>query len=560
MTLFPRRAMLAAVMALALAACGSDEDKISDPLAFVPADSPYVLANRIPTPEAITKSWLEMYGTSLEEVYADMASDPDLKAIEGEFGEWVRAAIPEMGKMGTLEGMQSIGLKSEARYAFYGQGLMPVYRIELGDPAKFSEVVARIEGRAGKKLSTRKFDEFTMWQFANEKATVLFGPINNYLVVTVAPAQADEARLRMQLGLTLPESSMLTAKTLETLDGKHGYTGHLSGYVNIVALAQRLSGRNDADNQVIVAFGGEVPKLAPECAAELDSMTAKMPRLVFGTTTFEAKHMVVNSVFEMESALATSMQALAAPIPGAASQDSTLFRVAMSVNLPEAVRFLGGVADAIAAKPYACEEFKSLNTSAAELKQGLANPALAMAGSVTAVHLGLTSLELGGENEMPKALAGYVAVGSTTPLMLWGLMQTGAPLLANVTLAPDSKVVPLPKDAAPMPFPLVLKAVMTDKSLGVATSDIEDNRFVALATVPAATDGTMLRYGVSGNFFKMLADQIPAAPDGTDAQAAKEMERGRKMLRQMGDRMADMDVRMRMSPRGMEFVQEMKLK
>lgn len=558
MTLFPRRALLAAMLALALTSCGSDENA-SDPLAFVPADSPYVLANRVATPEAITQSWLGMYGTSLSDIYADMATDPTLTAIEGEFGEWIRAAVPEMANMASLDGMKALGLKPEARYAFYGHGLMPVYRIELGDVAKFNEVVARIEGRAGKKLATRKLDDFTLWQFANEKATVLFGPINNQLVVTVAPAQADEARLRAQLGLTLPEDSLLEANSLETLDSKYGYTGHLSGYINIVALAQRLSGRNEADNQVIVAFGGEVPKLAPECAAELDSMTAKFPRLVFGTTKFEAKHMVVNSVFELESALATSLKALAAPIPGSDATDSTLFRVAMSANIPETVRFLGGVADAIAAKPYQCEELKSLNQSAAEMKAGLANPGLAMAGSVSSLHVGLTALELGGENEMPKSLAGFITVGSSTPMMLWGLMQSSAPPLANVVLAADSKVVPLPKDAAPLPIPLVMKAVMTEKSLGLATGDVEDSRFVALATVPAASDGTMLRYGVNGSFFKMLAEQIPAAPDGTDPQEAKEMERGRQMLKQMGENMGDMDVRMRLTDAGVEFVQEMKL-
>ncbi len=559
MTVFPRRALLAALMAACLSACGKD-DAAKDPLAYVPADSPYVLANRVGTPEAITASWMKMYGTGMEEIYADMAKDPDLTEIEGEFGEWMRAAIPELGNMASLEGMKSAGLKPDARYALYGYGLMPVYRIELGDATKLNDVVGRIEGRAGKKLQTRTIDDFTLWQFANEKATVVFGPINNVLVLTVLPAAADDARVRAQLGLTLPENSMLDAETLEALDKKHGYTGHLSGYIDIVALGKRLSGRNESDNAVIAAFGGDVPKITPDCATELDSITSNFPRVVFGTTKFEEKHMVVNSVFEMNPALAASMQTLAAPIPGANETDSALFRVALSANLPEAVRFLSGVADSITTSPYKCEEFQDINTSAAELKQNLANPALAMAGSVSAIHMGLTKLELGGENEMPKALAGYLSVGSASPMMLWGLMQTGAPALGAVTLAPNGQVVALPQDAAPMPFPLVLKAVMTEKSLGVATSDLDDGRFVALSTVPATADGTMLRYGINGSFFKMLADQIPAAPEGSDDKQIKEMERGRDMIRQMGDSINEMDVRMRLTPAGIEFVQEISLK
>jgi len=559
MTVFPRRALLAALMAACLSACGKN-DAAQDPLAYVPADSPYVLANRIGTPEAVTASWMNMYGTGMEEMYADMASDPELGEIEGEFGEWMRAAIPELGKMTSVDGMKSVGLKPEARYALFGYGLLPVYRAELGDESKLNEVVARIEGRAGKKLQTRTIDDVTLWQFANDKATVLFGPVNKFLVVTVIPAGADDARVRSQIGLTLPESSMLDANTLEALDKKNGYTGHVSGYIDIVALGKRLSGRNESDNGVIAAFGGDVPAITPECAAELDSVTAHFPRMVFGTTTFDAKHMVVNSVLELESSLAAKMQTLAAPIPGANETDSALFRFAMSANLPEAVRFLSGISDSITTAPYKCEQFQDINTSAAQLKQGLANPGLAMAGSVSAIHLGLTKLELGGENEMPKALSGYLAVGSASPMMLWGLMQTGAPALAKVTLSTNGEVVALPQDAAPMPFPLELKAVMTEKSMGIATADIDNGRFVALSTVPASADGTMLRYGINGSFFTMLADQIPAPPDGSDEKQIKEMERGRKMIRQMGQNMGEMDVRMRLTPAGIEFVQQISLK
>lgn len=559
MIVLTRRALFAALIATGLVGCGG-KDAATDPLAYVPADTPYVLANQTPTPKAVVEAWMNMYGVNMEELYADMAKDPEIQAIEGEFGEWLRAALPEVGKLTTVGGMEELGIKSEGRFAVYGFGLMPVYRMELADPKKFAETVARIEGRAGKKLTTRKLGDVDMWQFANEKATVVFGAVGNFLVVTLAPAKADQARLEAQVGITLPEASLATSGALAALDKAHGYDGHLSGFLDIRGLAQRLSGRNQDDNQVIAAFGGEVPKLSDACASELDGMTQKFPRMVFGTTQFDAKQMGVNSIIEVDPELAKSMQKLAAPIPGASSTDPMMLRFAASVDLPETVRFLNGIADAIAAKPYQCEELKDINDSATELKQSLANPGLAMAGSMSALHVGLKSFAMDKATEMPSALSGFVTLGSSSPLMLWGFAQQGVPALASIQLTTDGKIVPLPKDAMPTPIPLEFKAVMTEKSLGVATSDIDDASFTAAATVPATADGTILRYSFSGDFFRMIAEQIPAPDAEMDADKAKEAERGRQIIKGMGDKVGQMDVRMLLTAKGIEFVQTNSLK
>lgn len=559
MTVPMRRALLAAMIAFGLAGCGSD-DAPTDPLAFVPADSPYVFSNQTPVSSAVLESWMTMYGVSIEELYAEMAKDPQMQAIEGEFGEWLRAALPEVGKMGSVTGMGQLGFKVEGRFALYGYGLMPVYRWELAEPERIAETVARIEERAGKKLAKRKLGDVELWQFANDKATVLFGPIGNFFVITLAPAKADEARLSAQLGLTLPQASMASSGAMAALDKQYGYDGHVSGYLDIRALAQRLSGRNQEDNQVIAAFGGEIPKLSDACANELDSMTSKFPRMVFGTTKFDAKQMNVNSLLEVEAELAKSLQKIAAPIPGAGVASKMMLSFGASVDLPETVRFLNGVADSIAATPYQCEELADINKSAAELKEGLANPGLAMAGAMNAVNFGLKSLTLEAGSEMPSALSAYVTLGSSTPLMLWGLAQQGLPPLAKVQLAADGKIVPLPADAMPMPIPLEFKAVMTDKSIGIATSDIDDADFTAAATVPAASDGTVLMYGFSGAFFGLIAEQMPAPGPEVEEREAKEIERGRQILKGMGDKVDQMNVRMQLTARGIEFVQENSLK
>lgn len=559
MSVLMRRALLAALIASGLYGCGS-KDAPSDPLAYVPADSPYVFANQNPVPVSVLEGWMTMYGVDIEQMYAEMADDPELQAIEGEFGQWLRAALPEVGKMASIAGMEQLGFKVEGRFALYGYGLMPVYRWELADPKRLAETVARIEERAKLKLERRKLGDSELWQFANDKAIVLFGQVGNFFVVTLAPAKADDARLGAQLGLTLPEASMASSGGLAELDRKYGYDGRVSGFIDIRALAQRLTGRNQDDNQVIAAFGGEVPKLSDACAGELDGMTQKFPRMVFGTTRFDARNMDVTSLLEVEPELARSLQKIAAPIPGSAASDALMLRFAASVDLPEAIRFLGGVADGIAAKPYQCEELADINRSAAEMKQSLSNPALSMAGAMSAFHFGLKNLAMEPGSEMPSALSAYVTLGSASPVMLWGLAQQSVPPLAKVQLSADGKIVGLPGDALPLPIPLEFKAMMTDKSIGIATADIADADFTAAATVPATGDGSVLMYGLSGALFGLMADQMPASTPEMDEKSARDIEQARQMMKGLSGKIDQVTVRMQLTARGIEFVQSASLK
>ncbi len=80
------------------------------------------------------------------------------------------------------------------------------------------------------------------------------------------------------------------------------------------------------------------------------------------------------------------------------------------------------------------------------------------------------------------------------------------------------------------------------------------------ATVPAAADGTILRYGFSGDFFKLIAEQVPAPTPEMDEKAAKDAERGRKIIQGMGEKIDHMDVRAQLTARGIEFVQTNSLK
>lgn len=589
------RALGLALTSLALVACGGKKELPSDPLAYVPADTPYVLVNPKGTPKAVIDAWMGIYGTSLSDLYAELPNDPSLQQIPGELGTWMRAILPEVANFVNVEGFARLGLKAEARYVIYGHGVLPVYRFELEDATKLGEMVKRIEGRAGKAIATRQIDEHTLWSVGDDKATVLFGAIGPYFVATLLPTSADEARVRTQLGLTLPERALADTDTLAQLDRSHGFDGHLSGYIDVAGLARRFTGRDVADRAVIEAFGGELPEVSAACSADLDRITAQFPRVAMGTRAFDAKSMDFSMIVELESAIAKAWQALAAPIPGEAMTSASMFDVALSANVPKAVSLLGTMADAVIAQPFQCEDLADLNTSMGELKASLAQPTLAMAGSVTAARVGLMDLALDKDTMTPSRIAAYVAVASPTPMMLWGLAQQSVPQLAQVTLTQDNQVVTLPDGTFPTPMPLSVKLVATNGSLGVSAGEVGDADLQGAAALPAEADGTVLAYGASGRFFTLLAEVLPdpaklaaeaaaeeepeatveedseSAADteneGTSADdaavqafAAKQMETSRAMFRAFGERLDRMEVAFRVTDKGVEIRQKGQLK
>src|SRR5574340_530177 len=130
-----RFAALAAGAAL-LAACGKSADN-SAPLAFVPADTPFVYANIEPTPKAVTEQWsrrmheylpaaLGVYESALAKIGATKPEDAHAIAA-------ARALIDTLKTHDTWDKLRELGLKPDMRVAFYGVGLAPVLRMELGD-------------------------------------------------------------------------------------------------------------------------------------------------------------------------------------------------------------------------------------------------------------------------------------------------------------------------------------------------------------------------------------------------------------------------------------------
>src|SRR5436305_3495494 len=89
--------------------------------------------------------------------------------------------------------LRQIGFKPDTRVAFYGVGLAPVLRIELGDPAAFRAEIANIEQKVGEKLAVATTGNQEYWQFGDADAVVAIAIQGSHLVITLLPTTGSDA-------------------------------------------------------------------------------------------------------------------------------------------------------------------------------------------------------------------------------------------------------------------------------------------------------------------------------------------------------------------------------
>ncbi|HSN00758.1 MAG TPA: hypothetical protein VLS52_07115, partial [Rudaea sp.] len=287
-----RLAALAAAAAL-LAACGKSVDK-NAPLAFVPADTPYVYADIEPTPTAVTEQWsrrmheylpaaLGVYEHALDRFAA--AKPGDAHAIAA-----ARAVLDTLKTHDTWDKLRELGLKPDMRVALYGVGLVPVLRFELGDAAKFRATIADIEHKSGATLPTAKVGDQDYWYLGNEKIVAMFAIENAQFVATMAPANASDALKRTLLGIERPAKSLADSGDLEKLARQYGYSNYGEGFVDVVKIAQRLTDpAQGSDREIAQSLGLPTGGSDAACKAEYLELAHKFPRMVMGANELSAQ-------------------------------------------------------------------------------------------------------------------------------------------------------------------------------------------------------------------------------------------------------------------------------
>jgi hypothetical protein len=536
-----RRFAVVALTAVILAACGKSQNATSDlPLTFAPADTPYAYANLEPTPKDMLEQssrqmqaiWPTIFGMYDNMLKRAGKLDERSKKIAG-------AVLDELRTRDSLDKLREIGLKPDGHVAFYAVGLIPVLRLELGDPAAFRAMVARIEAKVGEKIATGKTGDQEYWQIGDANVSGVFAIQNSHLVATLWANGVNDTVKQALLGVAKPPKNLADAGTLQALAKQYNYAPYGEGYVDAVALVQRLSNA-PTGTDLEIARAMKLPTdgaiTDPVCKTEILAIAHKFPRMVMGVESIAPQKVKVGAELEIETALAQELMATFAAAPGTGTPGQGLVDFSVALPVLKFKNFWIKQADAVAAKPFACASLAKLNEQFRDAKAKVDTTIPPPFSDLTGVRFTLTKVEPRGSSGMPD-IAGKVLMGSSNPLAALGMAQLALPQLKDLKIAPDGKPVALPAGIAPAQVP-PLAVAMSDKAIAISAG-VGENASLSeyLAAAPAATP-VFLRthftgaiYGVMARYFDVFKAAMPADKREDFEQQTKLFAIYEKMLR-----------------------------
>lgn len=527
-----------AVLALGaglIAACSDKAVQSDAPLAFAPADTPYAYANLDPLPAAVTEQWsrrMQEYWPLLFGMYDDLLQKADAKG-DAQKQRWIRIArviLDEVKAHDSWDKLRQIGFKPDARAAMYGVGLVPVLRLELGDPAALKAEIARVEQQTGEKLPLAKTGTQEYWQIGNDKLAAVIAIEGTHLVVTLVPPNGSDALKQNLLGLTRPAQSLAAAGTLAALAKQYGYSPFGEGYVDFVRLTQRLSGPPaGTDAEFAKALGLPESTADATCRSEFLDLAHKVPRLVMGAEELGAQRMRIGAQLELEAGLAQRFAAAIGPAPGTGTPGEGVLDVSIALPVLKLKDFWLQQADAVAAKPFACASLTHLNDDARHSKDKVDVTVPPPFSDAVGVRFTLDKFSLDSAGKMPD-FAGRALFASNNPQAALAMAQLAVPALAKLKIAADGKPVALPPGMTPgVPTPPLFVA-MSDKAIAVAAGADEAAALGTYLHAPAASDAVFLRMSFSGKFYALLAQSFDKLQAMMPADQRERYERQKKMF------------------------------
>lgn len=467
-------ALLAATALLATACKREAEVTVDNPLlAYVPADTPYVYANLEPTPAEVTDAFLLRAEPFLETVKV-LAGDLEIEINSEHAGEFryfrlLSALWAEFEGKNTREGIESIGLSTEAMMTVYGMGAFPVVRISLKDPAVFRETITRIEARSGITFTSHDLGASQYWKMASgpQGLAAYFAIVDDHFALSLFPSAAEAAWLPSFLGQTMPAGSAM-AERLAQLNQDKGYTNFGSGIFDLQSLATEFMDETSTTGSLLASMGhGDLLQWDAQCKAELRGMIAKAPRIVAGTTEFSADRIGISYQLELAPGLAARLMELVARVPVANSDPDTLFTAALGLKVGKVRDFALEKATAITTAPFQCENLQGLNHQAQALVERLSMPMMPFINNLKGFRVSLD--EFDPENFSPATARGLFTLEMEKPQMVIGMAQMMVPGLAELQLEPGADPVELPQELLSLSADgMHVFAAMGKDSIGVA--------------------------------------------------------------------------------------------
>ena len=499
-------------------------------LDYVPADSPYVFASIAPLPDAVFDKLdpkidriLQSYETLLREI-AGMAIEKSADdGDDSEDAEKAAAVIAELSSLMSVDGLRGAGFDRKSTAVFYGNGLLPVLRIEVSDGALFESALSRIEEKAGEKMDVATIAGSPVRYVVAKEAKVLVSIHEKQVVISVAPAAFSDKQIAELLGLSPPKSSIADSGVLQSIASEYGFNDYFIGYIDIEGIVETVTGGAsglDADLMSMMEDLGESDELSDVCRAEIRSMAGVMPRIVMGYTNISPQRFDSQFIIELRDDIATSLTALTAPVPGLGGDPGGLMSFGMSIDVMAMRNFYEAQLDALEADPFLCEAFADLQAGIEQGRMALQQPVPPMVydfRGFVGVIKDIEGLDMA-KRTPPTSVDGrfLLAMDNVPALVSFGAMLS--PELAGLDLQPDGEPLQLDMPQAQMLGGDVFVA-MTDDALALSVGDGAETELARMLTADATDNGTFLSFSMDAARYYTFIGEAMALSEPDDENA-----------------------------------------
>ncbi|GAB2592979.1 hypothetical protein GCM10027066_34840 [Dyella jejuensis] len=536
-----KRVLALALSGLMLAAC-SHKDKDA-PLAFAPADTPYVLANLDVLDNDTRQAILAQVDAEMPSQVAQMKAQADqLATSDPDMAKYLRTVAGEFDGKTAEQVIQETGVDANGYIAFYGLGLSPVLRMQLADAKAFDGFVAKLQSDYGKKFDTVAIGTQNYQRYVAPASHLQFviAVVGKQAVLAMLPDDASQPMLRQALGLDRPAKSLQDTDRLTDLAKAKGYAKWAVGDVDLTRLLPLVAGGQDPLAQTLLKARAEsesaktgepvanLMQMPPSCQTDAARIAARIPQVSMGYTTLDEKHRDIRFDVSLASDIVSAFNGLKVELPGLGTDPTAPFELSFALPMAQLRTFWGAQADAVAAKPFTCPMLDNLNDSFSSLGESVQKAAVPPIGDLLGLHVALDSYTANPGGGMPK-FSGRVVIGTNNPAGLLAMAQVTSPLIAGLKLTGNGQPAALPAqltNALGEPG----WAAMGDKSLGLAVGADENGKLADLLKQPGGDAGELLRVHLDGDMYgswiHLLEQRAETAaataatmnPDDADAQ------------------------------------------
>ena len=564
--ILPRALAIGALSMLSVATAFAASRNSVDMLEYIPGDAPYAFVSLEPMPAKVANKLepkfdeiLQAYQQIMRHTVAEELAKMPTEGEGAEAAEKLGGLADEVLDLMSIDGIRSLGFERDSSLALYGNGLLPVLRVELSDTDLFDKKVAQIEERADEALLIGEVNGESYKYAVVEHLKLIVATIDKQAVITVVPAAFDDAQLSLALGLKKPKSSLKKTKVLQKIGKEYDFSEYLTGYIDNQRIAAILLGESSgSDLETLKLMGYERPELDETCVSEIKGMVGIAPRLVFGYSEITTKQISSAMILEVREDIAKGLATLPATVPGLGIDAGKLMSAGFGIS-PMALReFFEARIDAMEKDPYECSLLGELQASVAKGREMLQQPFPPVAYSFRGLVASLDNLDTvamagdAGAESIDGTL--LIAMENAEALVMMAAMMD--PRIAALNLLPDGKPVSLSELVEMAGIAGDAYAALTANALSVSVGDGAEMDAAKMLEAGSAEPAPLFSLAMDlARYYAMIAEAIAAVPaeEGDDELSPEMRETMQDSMALYGKMFKRLLIGIHLTERGVEI-------